>query len=133
MFLTFVTFESRISWGQTFSRTSETSKFLAINSNKNCKHLHLGYNKYTVTFEFDPEKSQRNESKHGISFTSAQSLWRDEDRVVFTANSETELRFALLASFGGKIWAAFYTMREDKIRIISVRRARTKEREVYES
>jgi uncharacterized DUF497 family protein len=41
--------------------------------------------------------------------------------------------FALLASLGGKVWAAFYTMREERIRIISVRRARTKEIEVYES
>jgi uncharacterized DUF497 family protein len=86
-----------------------------------------------VTFEFDPEKSRSNESKHGISFTSAQALWQDEDRVAFPANSETEQRFALLARFGGKVWAAFYTMREERIRIISVRRARTKEIVVYES
>jgi len=86
-----------------------------------------------VTFEFDPEKSRSNESKHGISFTSSQALWEDEDRITFPANSETEQRFALLASFGGKVWAAFYTMREERIRIISVRRARAKEIEVYES
>jgi uncharacterized DUF497 family protein len=86
-----------------------------------------------VAFEFDPEKSQSNESKHGINFTSAQALWQDEDRVTFPATSETEERFALLAYYDGKVWAAFYTMREDRIRIISVRRARTKEQEVYES
>ena len=85
-----------------------------------------------MTFEFDPEKSRGNESKHGISFTSAQALWQDEDRVEFPANSETEQRFALLASFDGKVWAAFYTVREGRIRIISVRRARTKEIKVYE-
>jgi len=86
-----------------------------------------------VTFEFDPNKSQSNESKHGINFTSAQALWQDEDRVIFPANSETEQWFALFASYGGKVWAAFYAMREDRIRIISVRRAQTKEQEVYES
>ena len=33
----------------------------------------------------------------------------------------------------GKTWVAFYTIREDKIRIISARRARKGEWEIYES
>jgi uncharacterized DUF497 family protein len=49
------------------------------------------------------------------------------------AKSEDEDRFALLAMFKGKLWVAFYTCRSDKIRIISTRRARTKERNLYES
>ncbi|WP_345786195.1 BrnT family toxin [Coraliomargarita algicola] len=32
-----------------------------------------------------------------------------------------------------KLWVAFYTPRGDKTRIISVRRARTNERKLYES
>jgi uncharacterized DUF497 family protein len=84
-------------------------------------------------FEFDPEKSKSNSKKHGIDFISAQSLWSDEDRIDFPANSDSEIRYALLARYNGKIWAAFYTTRKDRIRIISVRRARAKEIQVYES
>jgi uncharacterized DUF497 family protein len=40
---------------------------------------------------------------------------------------------ALLAMLEGKLWAALYTPRENKIRIISVRRARNNERKLYES
>ena len=86
-----------------------------------------------MNFEFDPKKSQSNVSKHGIDFLKAQVLWQDEDRVIFPANSDTEQRYALIAELEQKIWVAFFTMRENRTRIISVRRARKKEKEVYES
>jgi len=86
-----------------------------------------------VKFEFDPNKSQNNLSKHGIDFIKAQALWQDEDRVIFPANSDTEDRYALIAGLDGSIWVAFFTLRGSKTRIISVRRARKKEKKVYES
>ncbi len=81
-------------------------------------------------FEYDPEKSAANLAKHGIDFEQAQALWRDDNRVVFPARSDKEQRFMLIARLDGKYWAAFATMRDQIIRIISVRRARPKE--VYE-
>lgn len=38
---------------------------------------------YTVPllFEYDPNKSQINLTKHGIDFEQAQRLWEDEKRV----------------------------------------------------
>ena len=86
-----------------------------------------------MDFEFDPAKSQANLEKHGIDFTEAQKLWADEDRLVIPAQSETEDRFALLGRQDDRIWAAFYTMRGEAVRIISVRRARENEIELYES
>ncbi len=66
-----------------------------------------------------------------MDFDEAQVLWLDEDRVEFPARSDTEERHALLAKKDGKIWVAFYTMREAAIRIISVRRARENEERTY--
>ena len=86
-----------------------------------------------MEFEFDPQKSKLNKAKHGIAFKEAQKLWNDPDAIGFPAKSEDEDRFALIAMHKGKLWAAFYTHRDDKIRIISTRRARTKERTLYES
>ena len=86
-----------------------------------------------MNFEFDPKKSQGDISKHGIDFLEAQALWKDEDRVIFPANSDTEQRYALIAELEQKIWVAFFTIRKNRTRIISVRRARKKEKEVYES
>jgi uncharacterized DUF497 family protein len=86
-----------------------------------------------VTFEFDPNKSKSNQQEHGIDFEQAQRLWEDEDRIVFPAKSDTEDRYAIIAESDDKIWVAFYTIRDEQTRIISVRRARKKEKEVYES
>jgi uncharacterized DUF497 family protein len=84
-----------------------------------------------MEFEFNEKKSQSNAKKHGIDFEQAQFLWCDARRVVVEVRSETEARFALIALFDGKIWTAIYTMREDRIRIISVRRSRDGEEEGY--
>jgi len=86
-----------------------------------------------MEFEFDPQKSKLNKAKHGINFELAQELWNDPDGIGFPVKSDDEDRFALLAMHKGKLWVAFYTYRDAKIRIISTRRARTNERNLYES
>jgi uncharacterized protein len=54
--------------------------------------------------------------------------------VLLTAKSlEDEQRFAVIGELQEKYWVAFYIYRADAIRLISVRRARTKEIEYYES
>jgi hypothetical protein len=59
-------------------------------------------------------------------------LWQDVDAVELPARSEAELRKMLVARLKGKVWSAIFTEREDRIRIISVRRARTSEEAIYE-
>ena len=86
-----------------------------------------------MEFEFDPQKSKLNKAKHGIDFEQAQGLWGDPNCIGFPARSEDEDRFALLAMFKGRLWVAFYTTRDNRIRIISTRRAKTNERRLYES
>jgi uncharacterized DUF497 family protein len=86
-----------------------------------------------VEFEYDPAKSDANQEKHEIDFEAARKLWDDEDRVVIPARSDSEPRFALLALSRGHIWIAFYTVRGTAVRIISVRRARKNEAQLYES
>lgn len=87
-----------------------------------------------MKFEYDPVKSQSNKEKHGITFEEAKVLWEDQDRLQFPAKSDTEERHALLARRRDRIWAAFFTMRGEVTRIISVRRAReNEERKYYDS
>ncbi len=85
-----------------------------------------------MTFEFDSAKSAANLAKHGIDFEAAQALWLDDDAIEIDARSETELRTAVIGMIGGKHWIAFFTLRDNAIRIISVRRARNYEVEAYE-
>lgn len=85
------------------------------------------------TFEFDPEKSQSNLEKHGIDFVEAQELWNDPDYIEIKAKSEDEPRSLIIGRIGEKYWSAVVTFRSPKIRIISVRRSRKSEVELYES
>ncbi len=84
-------------------------------------------------FEFDPEKSKSNKEKHGISFDDAQALWNDPDYIEIPARTEDEPRFTVIGMIGKTHWSAVITRRDGNIRIISVRRSRKKEIEIYES
>lgn len=86
-----------------------------------------------MQFDYDRIRSRHNRKKHGIDFREAQILWEDEDRLVIPARSDTEVRYALLGKTKNKICVAFYTLRGDAIRIFSVRRAREKEEQPYDS
>jgi len=83
-------------------------------------------------FEFDDGKSMANLAKHGIDFEAAQELWEDPDLLEVQAKSEGEPRFLVIGRIGAKHWSAVVTYRDERIRLISVRRARTREVELYE-
>jgi uncharacterized DUF497 family protein len=84
-----------------------------------------------VEFVFDPDKSRRNLEKHGIDFETAQSLWLDERRVTFDTAFQDENRSGVIAAYQERLWCAIYTIRDQSIRIISVRRARENEEAIY--
>ena len=85
------------------------------------------------SFEFDEAKSQSNLSKHGIDFVEAQLLWLDSDLLEIPAKTLDEPRFLIIGKIGDKHWSAVITHRSENNRIISVRRSRAEEIELYES
>ncbi|CAH0207504.1 MULTISPECIES: BrnT family toxin [Agrobacterium] len=85
-----------------------------------------------MDFEFDPAKSESNKDKHGIDFVEARGLWLDEKRLVVPLETTLEERYIMIAQLRGKCWSAVYTYRHDRVRIISVRRSRDKEKQRYE-
>lgn len=86
-----------------------------------------------MEFEFDPRKSRSNKKKHGIDFVEAQALWDDIDLLVVPARTTDEPRFVVIGMIGSTHWSGVITYRDDRIRIISVRRSRREEIESYES
>lgn len=84
-----------------------------------------------MDFEFDAAKSAANLTKHGIDFVGAQALWRDPDRIEIPARSVDEPRTPVIGRISDLVWSAFVTHRGDRIRIISVRRARDEEEAAY--
>jgi hypothetical protein len=86
-----------------------------------------------LRFEFDPAKSRANKLKHGMDFTEVQALWDDPDLLEIPARTTDEPRFLVIGKIGGKHWSAIITYRQESLRIISVRRSRQEEMELYES
>ena len=86
-----------------------------------------------MPFEYDPKKSQSNDEKHGIDFEEAQALWTDVDRLEIPAKTLDEPRYLVIGKISGKYWSAVITYRGENVRIISVRRSRDEEIELYES
>ena len=86
-----------------------------------------------MEYEFDEQKSKVNKAKHGIDFVEAQTLWEDIDLLEIPARTEDESRTMVIGKIGEKHWSAIVTYRHERIRLISVRRSRKEERELYES
>jgi uncharacterized DUF497 family protein len=84
-----------------------------------------------MDFEFDRAKSAANLKKHRIDFIGAQALWNDPDRLEVQARSLDEPRSQIIGRIGEVVWSAFVTVRGNRIRIISVRRARDEEKAAY--
>ena len=86
-----------------------------------------------MEFEFDKRKSGINNKKHGIDFIEAQALWNDPDRIEIPAKTVDENRFLIIGKILNKCWSTIITYRNEKVRIISARRSRKEEIEIYES
>jgi uncharacterized DUF497 family protein len=86
-----------------------------------------------MQLEYDPNKSESNRQKHGIDFIEAQVLWDDPDLLEIPAKDTDEVRFLVIGKIAGKYWSGIITYRSENIRIISVRKSRDEEIELYES
>ena len=89
----------------------------------------------TASFEWDPVKEALNREKHGIRFSDAVAVFEDEAALSFEdPDAQGERRFVVtgLDAVGRQV-TVVYTHRDDRIRLISARRASARERQSYES
>ncbi len=86
-----------------------------------------------MQFEFDPVKYENNQKKHRIDFVETQALWEDPDLLEIPAKTVDEERFLVIGRIDETHWSGVITYRNENIRIISVRRSRYEEIELYES
>ena len=89
-----------------------------------------------LIFEWDDSKDESNQTKHGVSFEEAQTVFFDESAIQFNDpdHSIDEERFLLLGfSQKLKVLVVCHCFRSDEsiIRIISARKATKKEQKVY--
>lgn len=85
-------------------------------------------------FEWDENKDSTNSEKHGITFLEAIAVFLDpfvleEDS---TRPEYGEVRRKAVGNVRGRMVTVIFTLREDRRRIISARRARPDERQRYD-
>ena len=78
-------------------------------------------------FEWDENKSQTNKQKHGIDFEEAKKLFQKGVKIFFAKEVDNEKRYLISNYIDAKCYSAIFTVRNGKIRIISVRRCRKNE------
>jgi uncharacterized protein len=87
-----------------------------------------------IEYEWDEEKCQINIQKHTLDFRSAWRVFESAHKVTFSHITLSEIRYTDMAMVDEKIYLLVYTIRGDKIRIISYRRAKApKETQRFES
>ena len=89
-----------------------------------------------IHFRWDASKNEANQKKHSVSFEEAQTVFFDESAMEFfdSEHSGNEDRFLLLGqSFNLRTLMVCHCHRDEEsiIRIISARKATTKERNTY--
>jgi uncharacterized protein len=87
-----------------------------------------------VEYEWDPAKARANLAKHGVAFSDAALALEDELALTIQIDTRSgEDRFVTLGLDPlGRLLVVAYTMRDERIRLISAREATGQERRAYE-
>lgn len=85
-------------------------------------------------FEWDKGNSGKNEKKHGVTDREAEEIFFNEPLLVARSRTEAmEVRYAALGrTYGSRLLTVIFSIRSDRIRVISARPMSRKERETYE-
>jgi uncharacterized protein len=84
-------------------------------------------------FEWDDAKAAENQRHHRVTFYMARDAFKDPFAIewIDDRQASSEQRFAMLAVAEGRLLFVSYTLRGERIRIISARRAEPHERRRY--
>jgi uncharacterized DUF497 family protein len=85
-----------------------------------------------MKFEWDSYKAQTNLKKHGVDFAEATSVLKDNLAITIYDRHPDEDRYVIIGiSDLGQLLVVIYTLRGNKIRLISARKANKRERQQY--
>ena len=86
-----------------------------------------------MEFEWDPKKAEANRRKHGVEFLEAVIVFDDDRGITLLDENPTEERCVTFGTDAeGRVLAVSYAIRGNSIRIISARKATSRERAQYE-
>lgn len=86
-----------------------------------------------MEFEWDPQKAVTNQEKHGVSFDEAALAFFDPNAIELfdESNADDEIRFQLVGISDIRLLFVGYTVRENRIRIITARKANARQVKYY--
>ena len=86
-----------------------------------------------MKYEWDEAKNERNIKERGIAFGYVENFeWTTSLIVEDTRQNYGERRFQAMGYILGKLHVLVYTIRQESIRIISLRRANEREEKIHE-
>jgi len=84
-------------------------------------------------FEWDDGNSDKNYKKHKVSDKEAEEVFNSQPFIVLRTAYLTEERFQLFGKSGSRFLTIVYTIRSNRVRVISAREMSKKEREFYDN
>lgn len=85
-----------------------------------------------ATLDFDPAKDALNVTRHGISLAEAQRFdWQHALLSEDARHDYHEIRYRALGCIGLRVFVLIFTVRDDSVRLISLRKANRREERMY--
>ncbi len=85
-----------------------------------------------VEFEWDFRKAVANLRKHGVDFADAATVLYDDRAITIADERSDEERFVTIGMNAlGRVLVVVYAWREERLRLISARKATARERRQY--
>lgn len=85
-----------------------------------------------MNYEWDPDKAEANRRKHGVDFMDAEAFaWDEALGWVDAREGYGETREIAVAPIHGRLHVMVFTLRGARIRIISLRKANSREVAAY--
>jgi len=86
-------------------------------------------------FEWDENKAKLNQVNHSVGFEFATRAFDDDQRITVIDYRQDygETRYITLAKISNRVYVIAFTLRSSNIRIISARKANTREINRYEN
>jgi uncharacterized DUF497 family protein len=86
-----------------------------------------------MEFEWDSDKDVANRTKHNLTFAFATRVFDDPHalRVEATRAEDGERRWKAIGSIDDKLFTVVFTVRSERVRLISARRANPSEDRAY--
>ena len=88
-----------------------------------------------LEFEWDKGNREKNLKKHNVTNKEAEEVFKSEKIIIFKdeSHSQKEERYGIFGkSANNRLLSVIFTLRKDKVRIITVRNMSRKERKAYE-